>query len=118
FLLGRVTTYASDRLAEITTQRGSDPLAASSSLARMLALLKGDELGKPFDALFKELKDDKKFQAEVKAAGLLADIIAQAGKIGLGSSGDGAKPGKAAVNDVAENLKGLQKRYPGTLAAD
>jgi thiol-disulfide isomerase/thioredoxin len=114
FLLGRVGTYAQDQLASITGQRAKDPLATSTALARMLEIFKGDELGQPFEALYGELKADKAFQSEVKAAALLADIEAQGSKLGLGSD---ATPPRSALVELAQRIQSLQKSFPDSAAA-
>lgn len=114
FLLGRVGTYAEGRLAALRTQRVEDPVEASATLARMLGIFKGDELGKPFEALLVELKADKTFQTELKAGTLLAEIEAQAAKLGLGGE---TTPPRSALVELADRVKVLEQKFPDTTAA-
>jgi thiol-disulfide isomerase/thioredoxin len=117
FLLERLSTYAVGRLDSIRGSRTDDPAGAMEALSRAVSLFKGDELGKPFEDLVKELKADKAFQTELKAAGALAAVQAQAAKIGLGSD-PSAKNRKQAVAEILANLQTLQKQFAGTCAAD
>jgi thiol-disulfide isomerase/thioredoxin len=117
FLLQRLSEYAQSRLQAITEARASDPAAAVESLAKQVGLLKGDELGKPFEELLKELKADKEFQKELKAATMLKAIKAEAGKIGLGSDPE-ALNRKAAVSDIAAGLRAVVKQFPDSAAAE
>jgi thiol-disulfide isomerase/thioredoxin len=114
FLLGRVDKFAEDRLAAVRAQRTADPVEASATLARMLGIFKGDELGKPFEGLLAELKADKAFQAELRAGSLLAEIEAQAAKLGLGGAGT---PPKSALVELADRVKALQQKFPDSTAA-
>ncbi len=116
FLLGRLTAYASDHLERIKSDTTSDPLVAATMLARMVMLFKGDDLGKPFLDVLKTLKADKAFQRELQGADMLAQVQAEADKIGLGSDPD-AKHRTQDCEDILEGLQGIQKRYSGTMAA-
>lgn len=113
FLLGRVSEYADNRLAAVQAERTEHPLEAGKILARMLAILKGDPLGKPFEDLFTELKADKTFQTELKAGAFLAEIEAQASKLGVGNQ---PGPPKSALVDLVARIKALEQRFPDTLA--
>lgn len=116
-LLGKIDGFASRNLEQITANRSDDPVAASETLARMVQLLGGDELGAPFEALVKELKADKGFQAELKAAAILNDVRAQATKAGFDRSPEDAKRNRQAVTQIGETLKALVKKFPDTKAA-
>lgn len=117
YLLGKLNDFSERNMGKITKARSEDPVAAGETLARMVQLFGGDELGAPFEALVKELKSDKAFQAELKAAGILGDVRAQAAKIGLESSPEDAKRNRQAMTQIAENLKALLKKFPDTKAA-
>ena len=114
FLLARVGAFATERLEAIGKARTCDPVGASEMLAHLLSILKGDELGRPAEAMLAELKSDKDFQNELLAATLLADIQARAIKIGLGGQG---QPPKSAVTEIADAIKALNRRFPGTASA-
>ncbi len=117
FLVERATSYCTNALARIQGEREDDPAAAMGDVNRMAALLKGDELGKPFDDLQKEFKADKAMRAELKAADALSAICAEADKIGLGSDPEAAKQRKQAVANISGGLQSLQKRFPDTAAS-
>jgi thiol-disulfide isomerase/thioredoxin len=116
WLLAKLETFAKDGLQRITEEKSEDPLAAGNDLARLLGLFKGDELGKPFEDLVKELKADKDYQRELRAAQALASVIAQAEKIGLGSDPD-AHSRKQALADISAGLQQVEKSFPDTAAA-
>lgn len=116
-LLTKVGEFSERNLAKITAARSDDPVAASETLARMVQLLGGDELGEPYEELVKELKSDKAFQAELKAAGILGAVRAQAAKIGLETRPEEAKRNRQGMTQIAENLKALVKKFPDTRAA-
>jgi hypothetical protein len=116
-LLGKVTEYSERNLEKITKDRSEDPVAASTTLARMVQLLGGDELGAPYEALVKELKADKAFQAELKAAGMLSEVVAQASKVGLDKNPEDAKRNRQAMTQIVEGLKAVVKKFPDTKAA-
>lgn len=116
-LLGKLTTYAEQGLAKIASERSEAPLSASESLARMVGLFGGDELGKPFEELVKELKADKAFQSELKAAAALSEIKAQADKIGLNGNAEDAKRNRAGMTQVVDGLRALIKKFPDSKAA-
>ncbi len=83
----------------------------------MVMLLKGDDLGKPFLDLLKQLKADKAFQREYQGADMLAQVQAAADRIGLGADPGLAKRRTQACEDILQGLQGIQKRYSGTNAA-
>jgi thiol-disulfide isomerase/thioredoxin len=116
-LLGKVEEFAQRNLAKITSDRSDDPITASETLARMVHLLGGDELGAPFEALVKDLKADKAFQAELKAAAILSDVCAQATKAGFDRNPEDARRNRQAVTQIGETLKALVKKFPDTKAA-
>jgi hypothetical protein len=115
FLLTRVETFTATKLERIKADRLEDPQVAIEQLVHMNDLFKGDELGKPFEALFKELKDDKAFQTDLKASAILDAIAAQGIKIGLGGSPE-AKSHKGVAQIIAD-LETLKKQFPNTSAS-
>ena len=117
YLLGTVGDFSERNMSKIVTARTEDPLAAGETLARMVQLLGGDELGKPYEDLVKELKGDKQFQSEIKAAEMLQVVRAQAVKIGLETNPEDAKRNRQGVAQVVDHLKALLKKFPDTKAA-
>ncbi len=115
YLLGKVTDYSEKTMQKIALARTEKPLFAYEQSMRMEKLLKGDELGDAYVELVKDLKKDKVFQSELKAANALAGIRAHASKIGFGP--DSVKLNPPAANQMAEALKSLIKKYPNTKAA-
>jgi thiol-disulfide isomerase/thioredoxin len=117
FLLGRVSTYAEQSLGKITTQRNTNPVQACEILGRMVSLFGGDELGKPFESLMKELKADKTFQNELNAIAVLSDIKTKADKIGLNTQPEDAKRNRLVMSQIADSLHMLVSKYPDSKAA-
>ena len=117
YLLTNLNSYSERHMGIITNARTTDATLTSETLAKMVGLFGGDELGKPYEDLVKELKTDKVFQAELKADGVLSAVRAQATKIGLDSNPEDAKRNRAGMTQVAEGLQMLVKKYPDTRAA-
>ncbi len=117
FLLDRITTFTTDALTRIQGEEATDPLDCGERLMRMVSLFKGDDLGKPFVDLAKQLKADKAFQARLNAADMLSQIEAAAAKIGLGSDPDAHRHSDDCQN-ILGGLQTLIKKYPQTPAAD
>ncbi len=120
FLLGRVGEWQGEQLEKIGAARSEDPGRCQTQVTKMAALLKGDELGEPFATLQDELKKDKAFQTELKAAAALAAIRADADKCKLSkdpASAKSQKSNQAMIAGIAANLKGLQKKFADTAAA-
>jgi thiol-disulfide isomerase/thioredoxin len=116
WLLDRLGTYTATGLSRITSETTVNPADAMDSLNRMVVLFRGDVLGKPFEDLQKQLKTDKVFQREYKAAGLLDQVNQEAGKIGLGSDPD-ALHRKQDCADILDELNLIASKYAGTKAA-
>lgn len=116
-LLGKVAGYSERSWQKLTALRDHDAIATVELLSSMVGLLAGDDLGKPYEALVKDLKNDKHFQAELKAGALLADVTELAGKIGLVDRPDEAKRNRQAMSRIVDDLRTLVKRFPGTKAA-
>ena len=116
-LLGKLVDFTKRGMDTITKSRTEDPVVASETLARMVALFGGDELGKPFDELVKELKADKNFQGELKAAAALGEIKALADKIGLNAQPEDAKRNRQAMTQIADGLRALVKKFPDSRAS-
>lgn len=115
-LLEGVKSYADRQYAGITADRSTDPVSAWLRVQRLALVLKGDEWGKPFEDLVKELKADKPFMDELKAADGLAAIKAQATKIGL-DRGQLPPSRKNEAQAIGQAIDQLGKKYPGTRAA-
>ena len=113
-LLESVKAYLDKQLAGITTDKTEDPLSAARRLNRIILLVKGDEWGKPFEEIAAQIKTDKAFQGEVRAAEALEMLKAQAAKIGLGSDPQALKRTEAA--SIAQTLEQLIKQFGTTKA--
>ena len=106
-LLESVKAYVDTQLAGITSDKTDDPLSAARRLNRMLLLVKGDEWGKPFEEIQAQIKNDKAFQAEVKAAEALELVKVDAAKIDLGS--DPAATKRPQAQSIAQTLDQICK---------
>lgn len=112
-LLGRVQAWALGAQESVQADRSAEPLAAWETANTMAGLLKGDDLSDPFKELVSELKKDKAFQEELKAAAALAKIEQVARENGItGGMGDpkAAAACKKALGQIAD-------RFEGTAAA-
>lgn len=114
-LLAGIQEYAAAQRARIDGARTADPLQAAQVLQKMTTLLRGDELGKPFDALLKELQQDKTFRAEIAAAEMLAQIQVAATRVGL-DQGKVLPAKRNEAQQVASSLEQLLRKYPETRA--
>ncbi len=112
-ILADVTTYLDRQFKQIEADRTADPYAAQMLLDRMLILVKGDELGKPFVDLAAQVKDDKAFQNEVAAGAMLTrikdDIVRNAKR-------QGAAAQRETKQNAIQSIAALEKKYPGTKA--
>ncbi len=120
FLLGRVDAWTTGALERVAADRIAQPARANETVARMAALRKGDELAAPFEALADELKKDKTFQTELRAAAALAAIKQAAGAVGLDSDPEAAKARKSnreKIEGIAAGLAGVRAKFAETAAA-
>lgn len=115
-LLAGIQEHVASQRARIDAARTEDPVTAAQTLQKMRTLLKGDELGRPFDDLYKELQQDKAFRAEISAAEALAQVRSAATRVGL-DQGKVIPARRAEAQQVAAALEQLLKKYPGTKAA-
>jgi thiol-disulfide isomerase/thioredoxin len=115
-LLEGVQMYLDKKMAAIVAARTTDPVLAATILNKVLGQVKGDDLGKPFEALLAELKADKAFQAELAAAEKLAAIQAAISKAGL-DQGDIPSGKKKDAVAAVQALDSLIKAYAETKAA-
>ena len=115
-LLDGVKAYCDKQMAGIASDRTENPAAAAQRLQRISFLTKGDEFGKPFEELQKELKADKVFQDEVKAAEALIAIKAQASKLGL-DRGQVPASRRSEAQAIGQAIEQVCKRFPSTKAA-
>lgn len=115
-LLDGVAAYADRMLSKITANRSSNPAVAWQYALRLQNLLKGDELAKPCEAIVTDMKSDKAFSNEIKAAEVLANIKAAAEKLRPGASGSPAAR-KDNREAVIRALDQVAVKYAGTVAS-
>ena len=115
-ILAAATTAVESRLESIKTDRAANPLQAQRTLTRFITLLHGDELAAPFEALAKELKSDKVFQAEAKAADILDQIRQTGNKLGAGEF-QLTNSKRVQINELTQQLIYLSRKYPDTRAS-
>jgi len=113
-LLDRVVNWAQEQEQAVASARGKQPLEAWETANKLAKLLKGDELGEPFEHMVKEMRGDRAFKKELKAAAMLGKIEAVAAEQGITNAG--GKPEAAAACRKA--LEQVIKRYEGTVAAN
>jgi len=115
-LLAGVKDYLDQQWQMIETNRTADPILATTILQRCLTLVRGDDgFGQPFEALFKELKQDKTFQNELSAALILDQVKTVADKINLDENRDAALK-RSEFQQVLEGLRTLLRKHPTTKA--
>lgn len=120
FLLGRLKTWSDAKLAQIQDLRTAQPAQVPDLLAKMINLLHGDDMGKPFEALAKDLKKDKAFMSELQAAEMLSQIKAQAKQCGLSADPKEFLSHASNQDKAASLVSGLQQvcgKFPKTVAA-
>jgi hypothetical protein len=113
-LLGRLTAHGERLKARAQAAEGEDAGAAYSSWTQLSSLFKGADLGDEASKRLKELKKDKPFQKELKAAQMAAGIEELCGKLvstgGTVHLDHPSNRGTAAA--IQKGLKAMQKKYP------
>jgi len=119
YLADRLRNYGQRLLANAQEAESEDALNALSGYSELAGLYKGHELGDKAKARLKELKKDKEFKKELKAAKMLAAIEnltgqfkAYGGKVNLQHPAN-RKP----AAQIMKILQLLQKKYGDTKAA-
>jgi hypothetical protein len=116
-VLTKTEDWIAKQAARCTTLKDEDPSAAFTLATRMAGLLKGDESAKAFEDLVKEWRKDKAMVRELQAGQFLAEIVAQADKIGLSKGDPEARQRKQAMTQISEGLAAITKRFADTKAA-
>lgn len=119
YLLDNILNYGRKRLGEAKTLESEDAYLADKTYNEVVANWKGSEVAAEAAARLKELKKDKEFQQELKAATLAHQIlerceslVAQAGKINLDYA-----PNKKVAAEVRSLVPVLKKKFPESKAA-
>jgi len=115
FLRANILKYGNDRLSQAAADESQEPIAALQNYRELKGLFKGTEIGKKASKRSKELKTDKAFQKELKAAKILAYIEGQMALMKPGGSKKRSNLRLIANIRSAANM--LQKKYPTTSAA-
>jgi hypothetical protein len=118
YLTERITAFGKKRLDEAKASETADAFAAQQLYTELAASFKGVEIGDQAAARLKELKNDKEFQTELKAATIAqqirvecAKLVAQGGKVDLNYS-----PNKKVATSVLASYTALKKKYPESKA--
>ena len=118
FLSGRLTAYGSRKLEEAKAAEAEDAFAAQQLYGEVSANWKGAEAGEQAAARLKELKNDKTFQTELKAATMAQQVRAECGKlIAQGGKLDLNYPlNKKVAASIQASYAALKKKYPESKA--
>ena len=112
-LFRRLSTFVETSQAEMEQARTADPVAAWTTAATMAELLQGDDLADAFIDAGKDMKRDRAFQNELKAAAALSKIESAADDAGVSTGSADARSAAA----CKQALEKLIKRFEGTKAA-
>lgn len=115
FLRDNIVKYGNDRLTRAAADEKQDAPEALRSYRELKSLFKGTEIGDKASKRNKELKNDKEFKKELKAAKILAYIEGLVARMKPGGSKKRSNLGLIANIRAAARL--LQKKYPTTTAA-
>src|ERR1041385_488162 len=118
YLSGRIQAYGQKRLEAAKALEAEDPYEAMKEYNEVAQSWGGVETGDKAKARLKELKDDKDFQSELKAADLLHAIMADCEKLvpsGSTINLDYASNKKFAAN-VRAGAAALKKKFPNAKA--
>lgn len=108
-LIAWVGAWSHEKLREVKSYRAEEPALCLSEAERYADLLRGDELGQPFDDYVAALKAEPGFEKELKAGELLEAFQAKAVNM------DMSKDRNRAL--ALKNLRKIIEHYPGTAAA-
>ncbi|MBI4601415.1 MAG: hypothetical protein HY721_05560 [Planctomycetes bacterium] len=114
YLAERIRAHGQRKLDEAKAGESDDAFLAQMAYAEVAASWKGDEIGEKASARLKELKADKTFQEELKAATLASQIlaeceklVAQGGKVVLDQG-----PNQRIAANVKASATALKKKFP------
>jgi thiol-disulfide isomerase/thioredoxin len=117
FLLDRLETWSQRQWDRLERQRTDDPAAALETAEQMRDRLRGDPLGERFDKAYDTMRSDPAVRDAVKAADLLARVIAVADEIGLSTDPEACRANRRhhqRIRQVAAGLEMLERKYPQT----
>lgn len=120
YLAGRITAHGEKLFQSAKKLETEDAARAVQAYQELAARYKGAKPGEQADARLKELKADKAFQEELKAAAMLGSILAECGKLvwaGRGEMKLDSPANKKVVPVVTAGAQALKKKFPGSRAA-
>ncbi|MGE0707137.1 MAG: hypothetical protein AB7N76_17020 [Planctomycetota bacterium] len=119
FLRDRIVRMGEAMLEDAKASESEDPLGALNTLNEIQVKFKGHELGEKAKTRLAELKKDKAFQEEIKAAKLLAQMQLFAGQLkSVNGKIDPNHPAnRKPVQGMVAIYRKLQKSHPETRAA-
>ncbi len=115
FLRDNIMNYGNSRLTRAGTNEKADAVTALNSYAELGSLFKGTEIGDKATKRKAELKKDKAFQNELKAAEILVYIDRNMARMRPG--GSKKRYNLRLIRNVRSAAAMLQKKYPTTSAA-
>lgn len=115
FLKERLVGYGASELAKAKTSEGENAVDALGAYKVVSKLFKGHDHGTAADKRLKELKKDKDFQKELKAAKILKGVEMAAGQIKSNVKLNHPANRKP-VATIVKGLKYLKKKYPESKA--
>jgi len=120
YLTERIQAFGEKKLEEAKQAESDDAFLAHQSYTDLAANWKGAEIGAKATARLKELKDDKAFQEELKAGKMLAQIVAECGKL-VAQNGKiklDYGPNQKVAATVKASALALKKNHPKSKAAE
>ena len=120
YLSERITAYGEKLLAAAKEREGVDAFKAQQSYVEISANWKGTPIGEKAAARIKELKADKEFQDEHKAAAVAAQILAECDKLvwqGRGELNLESPANKKVVTTVTASAQAFKKKFSKSKAA-
>jgi hypothetical protein len=118
YLSGRIVGYGEGILKDAASNESEDALAAMRGYSEASKLFKGHEIGTKAAKRMKELKKDKPFQNELKAAKLVAQMEYFAGQFkAVGGQVNPQHPAnRKPFAGIVKLYKKLKKKFPDTKA--
>ncbi len=113
-ILEHVEAWAEKTYTKVSTNPKDDPKRTQSRLDEALKLLRGDVLGRQFEDLDKQLRNDPSFTSELRAMRAFEKLQHRASMVA------NMRPGSKANNmrnGLRRDIAKLKKRFPDTKAA-
>jgi len=119
YLTERIRAYATKQLESAKAAEADDAFVAQQTYSDLAANYKGEDVGNQASARLKELKTDKSFQEELKAATAYQQILVECQKLVAqgGKIDHQYGPNQKVAASVKANATALKKKYPESKAA-